>query len=57
MDRKTLLDLGWQLSQDMAKLLTQQLHDRKAVEQEQINDVENHLEVIELLLSQLSWKA
>ena len=56
MDRLTLLDLGWQLSQDLSKLLTAQLHDRKAVEQKQIDDVQNHLDVVELLLRQRSWR-
>lgn len=57
MDRKELLDLSWQLSQDLAKLLTQRLHDQKAVAQEQLDDIENHLEVVELLLASYTWKA
>lgn len=55
MDRKELLDLGWQLSQDMAKLLT--LQQYKQVTQQQVDDVQDHLDVVELLLRQLSWRA
>lgn len=55
MDRKTLLDLGWQLSQDLAKLLA--LQQYKQATQQQIDDVQNHLDVVELLLSQISWKS
>jgi hypothetical protein len=55
MDRKELLDMGWQLSQDLAKLLN--LQQYKQATQEQINDVQNHLDVVELLLSRISWRA
>jgi len=55
MDRKVLLDVGWQLSQDLAKLLT--LQQYKQATQQQIDDVQNHLDVVELLLAQQSWKA
>lgn len=57
MDRKVLLDAGWQLSQDLARLLTLQLHDPKAVQQAQLDDVEDHLEVVEVLLGSFNWHA
>lgn len=59
MDRLTLLNLGWQLSQDLSRLLTAQLHDHKAVEQKQIDDIQNHLDVVELLLQAQAnnWRA
>jgi len=57
MDRKELLDAGWQLSQDWARLLTVQLHNPKAVQQAQLDDIEDHLEVVEVLLGSYNWKA